>query len=120
MWGGRSQWSSKVGYTGDSRDGYTLITIDDKKVGSVADFVHDFEQQFNITFVRKSITKASRDRYPNSSYTACVHDIGLGELDLWIWRRCIYSREFCYSFLTLRAYRLGGYYIFGDVYVIRD
>jgi len=72
----------KVGYPGDSSDGYTLITIDDKKVGSVADFVHDFEQQFNITFVRKSITKASRDRYPNSSYTACVHDIGLGELDL--------------------------------------
>jgi len=37
--------------------------------------------KYNITWIEKAITEKSYSKY-SSSYTACVHDISLGELDM--------------------------------------
>jgi len=37
--------------------------------------------KYNITWIEKAITEKSYSKH-SSSYTSCVHDISLGELDM--------------------------------------
>ena len=78
----------RVAFPGDSGAGYTLYTIqhgvdEGKKDGSVWGFMAGVLKEGNVSWTPQEISNASRSRF-NSSYSACVHDVALGELDLCI------------------------------------
>lgn len=82
--GNLKEYELRVGIPGDSSDGYTLTTLSsNKRSGSIYDFMsliwveNSMQPWSNI-----EITNKSRTRYPGSSYTACVHDIALGMLNV--------------------------------------
>ena len=78
----------RVTFPGDSGTGYTLLTHKDgekkgQKDGSVVQFFRDVAKDANLTWSVKVASNASKSRF-SSSFTACVHDIALGETDLCI------------------------------------
>jgi hypothetical protein len=78
----------RVSYPGDSGTGYTLLTHKDgekkgQKDGSFVQFARQMALDAGFTWEVRNVSKASKSRY-SSSFTACVHDIALGETDLCI------------------------------------
>ena len=75
----------RVAYPADGSDGYTLTSIDEddftRRGGSMYDFMEDLTLTYNISIQTKNISDKSLSRF-NSTYTACAHDIGIGEVDL--------------------------------------
>lgn len=74
----------RVSFPGDSGSGYTLLTKDDgSKDGSVVQFMKDLKEETGFDWTIHEVTDTSRSRY-SSSFTACVHEVALGETDLCI------------------------------------
>ena len=72
-------YNLRVGFPGDSSDGYTLTTVSDtERGGSTYDFMELISLKYNITWIQKEISEKSLSKY-SSSYTACVHDIAIGK-----------------------------------------
>jgi hypothetical protein len=74
--------SYRVSFPGDSGSGYTLLTKPDgTKDGSVVQFMKDIKAVTGFSWTIHEVTDTSRTRY-SSSFTACVHEVALGETDL--------------------------------------
>ena len=73
----------RVGFPTDSGSGYTVKTMADgvTRDGSFVRFASRVFRAQNVTWQPREISQKSAARYANiSSYTACVHDVALGEL----------------------------------------
>lgn len=73
----------KVSYPGDSSTGYTLFTNEGRKDGAFVKFMQDIAADAGFTWEVHNVSEASKSRF-SSSYTACVHEVALGETDLCI------------------------------------
>jgi hypothetical protein len=79
----------KVSYPGDSGSGYTLYTENGVKKGSVVDFVDKLARDHGFTMEAVVVTQDSRDAVraafdSGSSFSACVHAVAIGQVDLCI------------------------------------
>jgi hypothetical protein len=70
----------------DSSSGYTLTTMSDGKTrdGSVLRFMARVFAEYQIQWVVQPISNASLSKFPGSSFTACVFEVGLNETDICI------------------------------------
>ena len=75
--------------SGDSGSGYTLYTENGVKKGSVVDFVDKLARDHGFTMEAAVVTQDSRDAVraafdSGSSFSACVHAVAIGQVDLCI------------------------------------
>ena len=74
----------RISFPGDSSSGYTILTqADGTKTGSVVRFMEDIRDATGFTWEIHEVSDTSRGRY-SSSFTACVHEVAIGETDLCI------------------------------------
>ena len=79
-----------VSYPGDSSSDYTLVTRDDngQKTGSVVAFMNEIAAKGGFFYELHNVSEASTDwsarNAGGSSWTACVHEVALGETDICI------------------------------------
>ena len=80
----RAHKKLRISYPGDSGSGYTILTKPDgEKAGSVVEFVEQYIlREYGIAWEVVPVSAASTAFSPQSSYTACVHEIVLGGTDL--------------------------------------
>jgi len=75
-----------VGYPPDLDDvGHVFTTDAGYKDGPAVEFLFRILEQsnFSITVANFSTSEASLERYsPSNGYTACVHDVSLGKVDM--------------------------------------
>ena len=86
----------RVSYPGDSGTGYTLVTRDDnkQKTGSVVAFMDQIAAEGRFSYELRNVSQASTDwvnklareasgdpQKKGSSWTACVHDVALGNTE---------------------------------------
>ena len=77
----------RVSYPGDSGTGYTLTTRDDngQKTGSVVAFMNEIAAEGDFRYELHNVSEASTDwsarNAGGSSWTACVHEVALGETE---------------------------------------
>ena len=77
----------RVSYPGDSGTGYTLVTRDDnkQKTGSVVAFMDQIATEGRFSYELHNVSQASTDwseaESGGSSWTACVHDVALGNTE---------------------------------------
>lgn len=94
----------RVGFPGDSSSGYTLVSSASRypaglkkgqlklqpgegvqgtnRSGSVVVFLADILEKLKVPWVEVPISQRSRDFSPSSSFTACVHDVAIGHVDM--------------------------------------
>jgi hypothetical protein len=80
----------RVSFPSDSRSGYTLVTVSPNETGvggtrrdgSMVSFVDELLASAGVTWREVPISAASYAAYPMSSFTACVHEVGLNNTDL--------------------------------------
>lgn len=61
-----------------------MILRDGKRVGSFPTFMQGIFDRYNLTLEEVPISKASLDWSPNSTHSACVHDVALNRTDICI------------------------------------
>jgi len=76
--------SIRVSYPADSASGFTLVTRGGKKRGSFPTFMQGIFDRFNMTVEVVPVSEQSKERSPESIYTACVHEVALNRTDLCI------------------------------------
>jgi hypothetical protein len=75
----------RVAFPGDDDSGYTLTTSEEgAKVGSYVSFVSRLADHYGFKMTVVPITRTSRELYPKSSFTACVHDVAVNQSDFCI------------------------------------
>lgn len=80
----------RVAIPGDSGNGYSVTTVlnsdtatgTSSRGGSMLRFAARIFREQNVSWVERPISAASLSAYPSSSYTACVHDVALGAVDM--------------------------------------
>lgn len=73
----------RIGYPSDSMAKFDLRTLGNgTKMGSVVDIMQHISKDVGFDVEVVDVSQSSKDRYPGSSYTACVHDVGLGNIDI--------------------------------------
>ena len=82
----------RVSFPGNSGSGYTITTVQEgamgvggtRRDGSVVRFFAQLAQDYGATWREVPISAASRTFSPQSSFTACVHELALNATDLCI------------------------------------
>jgi hypothetical protein len=74
----------RVSFPGDSDTGYTIYTDQQGvKQGSTVRLMQDIAADVGFTWETHVVSDASRSRF-SSAFTACVHEVALGETDMCI------------------------------------
>jgi hypothetical protein len=77
--------SLRVTFPGDSGSGYTIAILPSGEgVGSFPVFIARAFAEYGVRTTTISLTNVSRAKFPQSSFTACVHDIALNNTDVCI------------------------------------
>eukprot|EP00937_MAST-01D_sp_MAST-1D-sp2_P004498 g4498.t1 len=76
----------RVAFPGDSGNGYAVVTVpkgdpNGRKEGSIVRFIDRILREHKVQWEAWAVSAHSRARY-SSSYTACVHDVALGRVDV--------------------------------------
>ena len=73
----------RVAFPGDDDSGYTILTTPaGQKAGSYVKFMQRLASENSFTFTEQPLSATSRALYPRSSFTACVHEVAIGNVDL--------------------------------------
>jgi hypothetical protein len=75
----------RVTFPSDDDSGYTLLTTaSGTKDGSYVSFMRELARVYSFAWVVQPLSASSKAKFPQSSFTACVHDVGINHTDLCI------------------------------------
>lgn len=97
----------RISYPGDSNSGFTIITdpITGEKKGSFPTFMNRIFDQLDLSVEIHNVSVWSQERFPQSSYTACVHEVALGLTDLCVGNFWVTKERTLMSQFTTELYQ---------------